>query len=146
MKSQFVKTRISFPAWSLLLYLFFLPVKLPAQTLVNIYGVIRDTKSQLPLPCVTVTLPETKISVVSDARGRFSMVNNSPGMLLAISVEGYKTAFLNFLPGKMYYCEISLQPNSDSKGKVLSKPAGINRSIDRISTVKATADSSRTRP
>ena len=124
--------------------LFILPVTVVGQTLVDIYGIVKDARSNELLPNVMITIPGTEVKVVSDARGRFRMVNNSPGMLLAIFADGYKMQFRNFLPGKMYYYEISLKPGKKEKNKSQSILVQKNEYVSLGSPTKSKNDSLRT--
>ena len=88
-----------------------------AQTSV-VTGVVRDAKTNLPLPSVTITIKNVKGGVVSDSLGNFTVKYEKPFSQLVFSIVGYKDQTVNVK--SQLYTESALETIVTKKDTVSS--------------------------
>lgn len=84
---------------------------------ITITGVVRDSKSNAPLPFSTI-IPDTGNSVIADVDGKFTLEGIRGTGHFTVTYIGYKPQTVELSAGKKYYA-VSLQSQTEELGEVV---------------------------
>ena len=135
--------------YTLLLIILFFSIASKGQNTV-VSGIITDSKTNQPLPFVTVSFPGTSIGVRSDNSGKYHITTAKTYTELKFSIVGYKAVTRTILAGKEQVFNIKLLPDVQALATVTIKSGKKKRyrnkdnpAVELIKRVIAHKDSNR---
>ena len=94
-----------------------------AQSFTSASGIVKDSITGEPLPCVSVYFDGSTIGAMTDDNGTFTLQNNQGYTKLAAASLGYDTKFIDLKPGKKNdNLEVLLKPTAFEISEVVVKP------------------------
>lgn len=108
---------------TVLFILLLLVINVTAQSMIQITGMVRDTKSHDPIPYASISVPGTDVGVMATEHGGFNINTRHKVNSLRISAVGYETQEIKLKPGQsvivveMVPGSVTLQELVVKKGK-----------------------------
>ncbi|WP_375417181.1 DUF5686 family protein [uncultured Hymenobacter sp.] len=87
----------------------------------TVTGVVRDAKTQQPLPYVSVAVPQAAVGTTTDENGRFALAIPAPYTTLVFSYLGYQSATRTVPAGPAQELSVRLAVSATSLGEVVVK-------------------------
>ncbi|QHI34880.1 Fe(3+) dicitrate transport protein FecA [Kordia antarctica] len=97
----------------------------------SVSGIVIDQSNTIPLANATITDFDTKVSVQSDAKGKFSIITKTIDVRLVISYKGYQTQIIQISSGENPI--IALYATSNALDEIVINANTINQKLQKAS-------------
>ncbi|HVN57015.1 MAG TPA: DUF5686 family protein [Bacteroidales bacterium] len=141
----------TFKVCLILFLLITFPKRADGQTSVNtaLSGTVTDAVTREPMAGVAVSLENTTVGTITDAKGKYSIITSQTSYKLRFDFLGYEDEERVIVPGKRQTVNASMTPSSIMLNEVVVKPAKKsyrnknNPSVDLIERVIRNKDLNR---